>query len=419
MAKYASLVIEEETGRVLHERHADVRRHPASLTKIMTLYMVFNALQRGEITMDTPMKVSRRAEGMAPSKLGLNRGTKITVRDAILALVTKSANDAAVVVAEHLGGTEIDFARMMTETAKQIGMKNTTFRNASGLYNKHQLSTARDMATLARRIHADFPAYFDMFSVQQFTYKGRTYKNHNNLLGRYHGADGIKTGYIGAAGFNLVASVQRDNVRLIGVVFGGRSSKTRDRHMVDLLDKSFQQIAAVAIRAPKKPDPNAVAARNTAPKADVYEGTTQGLANAEPPSQLAALQSLSEDRAANPKAPSAALIQDVNEALNRAPAAGSRVGQDVAWSIQVGAFRSQQRARMAAHQARMRLGAPANEAVLMIHPTQESARPLYRARLAGFSQAAAKAACLSLKKQNLDCVAFPPDENAQMADRRQ
>ncbi len=448
-AKYASIIVDQDTGAVLHERHADTRRHPASLTKIMTLYMVFDALKTGSITMDTPLKVSRRAEGMAPSKLGLRRGTTITVRDAIMALVTKSANDAAVVVAEHLGGTEIDFAKKMTAKGKEIGMKKTTFRNASGLYNKRQLSTARDMAVLGNRIRADFPEYFDMFSAQKFTYKGRTYKNHNKLLASYKGTDGIKTGYINAAGFNLVASVERFNKRLIGVVFGGRSSKSRDRHMIKLLDEAYSSIALVAIRPLRKPDPNAVALRieaaKTAPVLTRSENPVKRTQQAmpiitEPPSQLAALQRLEEERArqterANGNDLSGSenpFLDQVNTALDR----GQETSSDIklvratpkpqerpsillrdSWSIQVGAFRSQQRARIAAHQARIRLGTLGQTAAISIKPTSASASPLYRARLGGFTKKAAQDACKDLRKKRFDCVPFAPEKSPQVAEQ--
>lgn len=261
-AKYASLIMDATTGQVYHARYADHKRHPASLTKIMTLYMVFDALERGTLRLDQRLAVSRRAEGMAPSKLGLKRGQTIKVRDAILALITKSANDVAVVVAEALGGTEIEFARMMTERARRIGMSNTSFRNASGLYNKRQKSTARDMAQLALRIRSDFPQYYDLFSRQKFSYGGKTYKNHNNLLAQYAGSDGIKTGYIGAAGFNLVASVERNGRRLIGVVFGGRSAKSRDKHMISLFDKAFASSGAYFVRAPRPKDTPKFAAQS-------------------------------------------------------------------------------------------------------------------------------------------------------------
>ena len=227
-ARYASMVVDAESGQVLHAVNADTRNYPASLTKMMTLFLVFDALEKGTLRLDQPLPVSKRAAGMPPSKLGLKQGQTITVEDAILALVTKSANDVAVVIAEALGGQETTFAKMMTERAQELGMSRTTFRNASGLPNRGQKSTARDMVRLAQALMEDHDKYYHYFSTQSFTYQGRTYRNHNRLLKGYKGTDGIKTGYIRASGFNLVSSVERDGRRVIAVVFGGKTSRSRD-----------------------------------------------------------------------------------------------------------------------------------------------------------------------------------------------
>ena len=252
-SRYASIVIDADTGKVLHEAYADHRKYPASLAKMMTLYLLFDALDRGKLTLDKSLAVSRRAEGMSPSKLGLRRGSSIKVRDVILALVTKSANDAAVVAAEAMAGTEIDFALVMTAKAKQLGMKHTEFRNASGLPNRYQKSTARDMATLARALIRDFPKHYHFFSATNFSYGKRTYSNHNGLLRSYQGTDGIKTGYIRASGFNLVASAERGGRRLIVVVFGGKSSRSRDAHAADLLNRGFTRLAQAVPSPPGPP----------------------------------------------------------------------------------------------------------------------------------------------------------------------
>ena len=250
--KYASVVIDAKSGKVLEAVNADARRYPASLTKIMTLYMVFDALERKKITLNTRMRVSKRAQGATPSKLGLRAGQTIRVEDAILALVTKSANDVATVVAEHIGGTESAFAQLMNKKAKSIGMKRTTFQNASGLPNRRQLSTARDMAILGMRIRHDFPNMYKYFGNKSFTYKGQKYTNHNKLLSQMPGTDGIKTGYIRDSGFNLVASTVKDGRRLIGVVFGGRTGKTRDAHMIKILSRGFAKVDALYVRAPDR-----------------------------------------------------------------------------------------------------------------------------------------------------------------------
>ncbi|HIP77618.1 MAG TPA: D-alanyl-D-alanine carboxypeptidase, partial [Kiloniellaceae bacterium] len=197
-ARYASIVVDADTGQVLHAVNADTRNYPASLTKMMTLYMVFDALENGKLRLDQQLPVSKRAAGMPPSKIGLKRGETISVRNAILALVTKSANDVAVVVAEALAGKETTFAQVMTKRARSLGMSRTTFRNASGLPNRGQKSTARDMSRLAKALMSDFPQHYHFFAVSKFSYKGRTYRSHNKLLRSYKGTDGIKTGYIRA-----------------------------------------------------------------------------------------------------------------------------------------------------------------------------------------------------------------------------
>ena len=239
-AKYASFVINENTKRIYHNTNADTRNYPASLTKIMTLYIIFDALEFKKISMKTKLKVSKRASRQPPSKLYLSPGSRITVKNAIMALITKSANDVATVVAENLGKSERNFAKLMTKKAKQLGMTRTTFKNASGLPNRGQLSTARDMATLAMAIRSNHPKFFKLFKTKHFVYQGTKYTNHNNLLGSYSGTDGIKTGYTSASGFNLVASVERNGQRIIGVVFGGKKARSRDRHMIKLLNRHFK-----------------------------------------------------------------------------------------------------------------------------------------------------------------------------------
>jgi D-alanyl-D-alanine carboxypeptidase len=219
---HASIVIDADSGQVLEEFHADKPCYPASLTKLMTLYLTFSALRQGKLTLNKELRVSARAAGQSPTKLCLKPGGFISVKSAILALVTKSANDAAVVLAEALAGTEPRFAGIMTHTAHHLGMSHTTFRNASGLPNPRQRTTARDLARLANALIHEFPEYYHFFSVRSFVFRGKTIHGHDHLLGRFRGADGLKTGYIRASGFNLVTSAVRDDNRLIGVVIGGR-----------------------------------------------------------------------------------------------------------------------------------------------------------------------------------------------------
>jgi len=241
--KYAALVIHADSSDVLFERYADAKRYPASLTKMMTLYMLFDEIEAGRLNLDSELTVSAHAAGQPPSKLGLTAGSKIDVETAIKALVVKSANDVAVVVAEGVSGSEWKFAQAMTARARQLGMRSTTFKNASGLPNSTQLTTARDLAVLGQRLLQDHPQYFPYFSTTEFAWNGRTYLTHNALVKTYDGADGIKTGYTQRSGFNLVTSAQRDGTRLIGVVLGGRSVRTRDAHMKEILTNAFAAVA--------------------------------------------------------------------------------------------------------------------------------------------------------------------------------
>jgi D-alanyl-D-alanine carboxypeptidase len=248
--QYAAIVVDANTGDVLHAANADSLRHPASLTKIMTLYLLFEQLDAGKIRLDTPLTVSAHASAQAPSKLGLKPGQTITVEDAIKALVTKSANDVAVVVAEALAGSEEDFARQMTRKARALRMSKTVYRNASGLPDDEQVTTARDQALLALAIQDRFPRYYKYFSTRTFSFRGRSMANHNRLLGRVEGVDGIKTGYIRASGFNLVTSVRRGNRHIVATVLGGKSAGQRDARMRELIEARIVE-AAVKRTVPK------------------------------------------------------------------------------------------------------------------------------------------------------------------------
>ena len=261
--KYSGIVVDAKTGEVLYSAAADELRYPASLTKMMTLYVVFEDLEAGRLKLDTPLRVSARAAAQPPSKLGLKPGSTISVRDAILALVTKSANDVALVVAENVGGTEGRFADRMTRTARQIGMSKSTFKNPHGLPNPGQRTTARDMALLGRALNERFPAYFDFFKTRAFNYRGRTHGNHNRLLGAVPGVNGIKTGYIRASGFNLVTSVERDGRHIVAVVMGGATGRSRDAQMVKLINQYMKNASTGRRTAPQivsKSGPLAIAA---------------------------------------------------------------------------------------------------------------------------------------------------------------
>jgi D-alanyl-D-alanine carboxypeptidase len=284
--QFSSIIVDANSGTTLESNSPDGLRHPASLTKIMTLYLLFERLDSGRMKLDTEMPVSEHASDQAPTKLGLHPGQSIAVEDAIKGLVTRSANDAAVVIAEAIGGDEDDFAKMMTRKAHALGMSRTTYRNASGLPNDEQVTTARDQATLGRAIQERFPRYYRYFSTLAFNYHGQSIRNHNHLLGEVEGVDGIKTGYTRASGFNLVTSMRRGNRHLVGVVMGGRSGGSRDAIMRNLLAENLDKastthsVAAITERsnsdtptdladapAPARPAQAAVQVASAAPDA--------------------------------------------------------------------------------------------------------------------------------------------------------
>jgi D-alanyl-D-alanine carboxypeptidase len=271
--KHAALLLDANSGAILYQNDADAPRHPASLAKLMTLYLVFERLAQGKLEFSGKLTISANASAAAPSKLDLEPGEQISLADAIRALITKSANDIAVALAEHVAGSEDRFARLMTERARQIGMAATTFRNASGLPDDEQVTTARDMATLALRLIDDFPQYYPLFATRTFTYKGETFRNHNSLLFHYKGTDGLKTGYTRASGFNLVASVRRGRKHVIGVVFGGSTAAARNTSMRALLNIGLVKGAAEMTRkrtvvvAAAPPEGKAVASARPQPAA--------------------------------------------------------------------------------------------------------------------------------------------------------
>ena len=277
-APYADIVVDANSGAVLHSTNPDEQRHPASLTKIMTLYMLFEQLEAGKLKLDSPLPVSKEAAGQMPTKLGLKPGSTLAVEDAIKGMVTRSANDDAVVVAEAIAGDEDAFAKLMTRKAQALGMSRTIYKNASGLPDSGQITTARDQSTLGRAVQERFPRYYKYFSIRTFTFRGQSIGNHNHLLGRVEGVDGIKTGYVNASGFNLVTSVHRGNRYLVAVVMGGSSAGSRDAKMRDLISDKIAQ-ASVRRTAPMvaegspppeaRPEPKAVAKVETAPEPKV------------------------------------------------------------------------------------------------------------------------------------------------------
>jgi D-alanyl-D-alanine carboxypeptidase len=267
----ASIVVDGNTGAVLEESNPDAPRHPASLTKVMTLYLLFERLDAGKMSLDTPLTVSAHAAAQAPTKLGLKPGETISVEDAIKGIVTRSANDAAVVIAENLAGSEQAFAAEMTQKARELGMSHTTYVNASGLPNDQQITTARDLALLARAIQDRFPRYYKFFSTTSFVFRGQTIRGHDHLLGEVEGVDGIKTGFTDASGFNLMTSVHRDGRYLVGIVLGGRTAAERDAHMRALIAANIQ-LASTHHSA-------RLLAEHAAPKSEGQENFGKVLAN--------------------------------------------------------------------------------------------------------------------------------------------
>ncbi|MBI3513841.1 MAG: D-alanyl-D-alanine carboxypeptidase [Proteobacteria bacterium] len=404
--KYASIVIDADTGAVLHAVDADEQTYPASLTKMMTLYLTFEALAKHRLQLEHRLPISEHAAAMAPSKLSLQPGASIRVEDAVLGVVTKSANDAAVVLAEGLAGSEESFAQMMTERARALGMNRTYFLNASGLPNTSQVTTARDMALLGRALIYDFPQYYPYFSTRSFMFAGHVQANHNHLLDTYDGADGIKTGFIRASGFNLVASARRNGRRLIGVVFGGQSQPWRDHQMARLLDQGFNRsiddIMLANVRDPVLGD-------TVAPKAStklvrltlddvVAKNTLDDVTPRPAPSPIARPK---------PNVTNASLpIAPAKNGAKAAPAVNPPATASGSWLVQVGAFRAQAQAT-AASKAAIRT-ANLDQGQVSISPHRNNHGTLYRARVAGLAEDQAREACRALARENMACVVVAP-----------
>ncbi len=343
-ARYSSIIVDAASGAVLEEVNADQPRHPASLTKMMTLYLTFEGLRDRRIALDQPVPVSPHAASMEPSKLGLLPGSRLTVEEAILGLVTKSANDAASALSELLGGSEERFGQMMTLRARALGMSHSTFMNASGLPHPDQWTTARDMAILSRQLINDFPSYYRYFSTPSFAWHRQIIFNHDSMLRTYPGADGLKTGYTEASGHNLVTSAVRGGVRLVGVVLGAASNGERDLHMASLLDQGFEQMDVPITHKAMQ-----VAARL------MLISTAHASETARPPRM----------HSAN-------------------------------WSVQVGTFSSEAAARSAATTARR--DAEAGE--VRIEPVRLRGRTVWRAQVIGLTATDAQDACSGRRRSN-------------------
>ncbi|MGE3335446.1 MAG: serine hydrolase [Rhodospirillaceae bacterium] len=399
--RYATIVMEAGTNRVLYATDPDELRHPASMTKMMTLLMLFEAMDRGEVTMDTRMKVSKFAATRPPTKLMVKARSTVRVEDAINALVILSANDIATVVAEHLGGTEGKFGQMMTARARELGMSNTVFRNASGLPDPRQVSTARDMATLSLALIDKFPQHYAVFSKDQFTFNGYTYRTHNRLLAAYEGADGLKTGFINTSGFNLSASAKRDGHRIVAVTFGGPTAAARDRHVADLLDRGFALLA-------NQPETTVATAR-------IYNYEE----NFKKPAQPIMVARAGTKTAKKGKTrASETAIGDVNEPASTLSAAIPAAAKGM-WAIQVGAFSNRATAETQARAAELKLKPDYASASAIVQAGKSRGKTIYRARIVGLPKSDLIRACaIAAPKAKNACQAISPETAAaQVASR--
>lgn len=453
---YASIVVDANTGKVLEDTNADSQRYPASLTKVMTLYLLFEQLEAGKIKTSTPLQVSEHASAQAPSKLNLKPGESITVENAIRAIVTKSANDVAVVVAEALAGTETDFAKMMTRKAHTLGMTRTTYVNASGLPDDRQITTARDQTTLGRAIQERFPKYYNYFQTRSFTFHGRAIRNHNKLLGHVEGVDGIKTGYTNDSGFNLLTSVHRDGRYVVAAVFGGRSGNSRDAKMRELIAK-YIRVASKERTAPsldavaqiksdpekREPTPMQTAAAvpipvsapvpAPEPAASPLQGSTEPIkptavrtfkvtagnmpalgagpnesGKMMPPAKSAKITNIRTTKADQPP-PSGkpgilgTLPAKALEAQNSVPP-DTAVKRSGDYLIQVGAFDDEGEAKTRLGLARNKAKDELDQADPFTEKVAKGDKTLFRARFAGFDRKQAEAACKSLRRGEIPCM---------------
>lgn len=385
--RFAEIVIDANTGYVFSEKNADKRLYPASLSKMMTLYLTFEALDEGSLKKNQRLSVSRRASRQEPSSLGLSEGETIRTEDCIMAVTTKSANDCAVVLAEAVGGSEPYFGSLMTAKAQQLGMRNTHFVNASGLFNSMQYSSARDMAILAQALIRDHPRHYHYFGLRAFSYKGDTFLNHNKLMNSYRGMDGLKTGYVYASGYNLAASAVRNGTRLIGVVFGGRTAVSRNNAMAQLLNQAFNEVnSGPRVAATRTQQVQLPGTATPSPRPVLAENDTARL-------NPAAGLHIDQGDTSDTGIPVAALQPQL---LNTTPLAEqSQPGG--AWAIQVGAFSSHSASRKALMFARSNLNGVIPTATDSIAPLMTQRGMIYRARLSGLGRDTATAACRVLK----------------------
>jgi len=414
---YEAIVLDAQTGQVLRELNPDVSTQPASLTKMMTLYLTFEALNQGRLRLDQYLRVSDYAATRAPSKLGLVPGESVTVHDVILGIVTKSANDAAVVLAETLGGSEGAFAQQMTWKARQLGMNSTVYYNANGLPDPNQRTTARDIARLALALYHQFPREYRYFSTRAFVFRGQEMRNHNHMMEWYPGLDGIKTGYVNASGFNLAASAVREGHRLIGVVMGGQSAGWRDRQMAALLDQGFADIgngqaASRPVMASVQPSASSHSAQPQVPVYATTPSAAPAAATAAPQQSNPAPVMASAPQGDTATVPGrSGMIDNALRHLSpvgraeAATAARETAGED--WSIQLGAFRAESAAEQAIRHATS-VTAVRGKPREVLAPAKGESNRLYRALLTHFSQKGAQAACGELHKKGIACTVVRP-----------
>lgn len=372
--KFAAFAIDTTNGRVLYSRNGDARRYPASLTKMMTLYLLFEDMEKRLVNAASRFAVSRHAAAQQPSKLGLRPGQSITALDAIRALVTLSANDVAVVIAENRSGSEAVFAARMTRTARLLGMHHTRFRNASGLPDRHQYTTARDMAKLGAALQARFPDRYRHFQMRSFTYQGRAYRTHNHLLGRVSGVDGIKTGYINASGFNIAVSLKRGARKVVAVVMGGRTAKSRDAFAVALVQRVISRAQ---------------------PGQGYYRGLLAAMRRASPPSSITQVER------------SASLPLKGASTLDAGQGDAATAGGE--YIIQLGALSTKDAALGVIERARPYVLRASADAKPLAQRVGLDGKTLFRARFGGFSNLeSAREACIRLKAAQLSCFATTP-----------
>ncbi|MEL6678585.1 MAG: D-alanyl-D-alanine carboxypeptidase family protein [Pseudomonadota bacterium] len=404
-APYAAIVVDARNGEVLHSRSADRRLHPASLTKMMTLYVVFEAIKNGEISLDQTVRVSRNASREPPSKIGLRPGQRISIRYLIRAAAIKSANDAATALGEAVSGSERAFAQRMTATARALGMNNTTFRNAHGLTQSGHLSTARDMARLSRHLFYDHAEYYNLFGRTQVNAGVANIRNTNwRLLQNYRGADGIKTGYTRAAGYNLASSAERGQERIIAVIFGGRSSSARYKRMVELLDMGFARAESrVAVVRPQRPG-----ARESGAVLSSFRPMPRGASEV---TQLASALNLVGSAFVSPAQASVSPAESFDVAtpgadgIVRPRARPLPPGQ---WGVQLGAYKRRDYAEQVLKRVVISQIEPLTTAYRKVEPATVGGVRLYEAQFVGLTEADASSACARLRQQNRICRLVAP-----------